>query len=118
MPWFTTLLLNVKNHLIDIVTVYRGNLSTVIVRTGEVFRDAVRRNADGIIVVHNHPTGDPTPSPDDIATTRHLYATGQMLQIQLRDHIIIGRNSFVSLRERGLGFGDDTGGASHQETAP
>jgi DNA repair protein RadC len=72
---------------------------------GEVFKDAVRRAAAAIIVVHNHPSGDPTPSPDDIAITRAIVEAGQLLDIQVLDHLVIGQGRFVSLKERGLGFG-------------
>jgi len=70
-----------------------------LVRIGEVFREALRHNAAGLIVVHNHPSGDPSPSPEDVALTRSLVEAGKLL-----DHLIIGQGRFVSLRERGLGF--------------
>lgn len=71
---------------------------------GEVFRDAVRIGAAAIIVAHNHPSGDPTPSPEDVAVTKILVEAGSLLDIELLDHLIIGRNCFVSLKARGLGF--------------
>jgi DNA repair protein RadC len=69
-----------------------------------VFRDAVKRNCAAIIVVHNHPSGDPTPSPEDVEVTRQLVAAGNLLDIDVLDHLVIGQQRFVSLRERGLGF--------------
>jgi DNA repair protein RadC len=71
---------------------------------GEAFREAVRSNAASIIVVHNHPSGDPTPSPDDVSVTRALVEAGQILDIEVLDHLIIGKNRFVSLKAKGLGF--------------
>jgi len=71
---------------------------------GEVFRDAVKRNCAAIIVAHNHPSGDPTPSPEDVEVTRQLVAAGNLLDIEVLDHLVIGQQRFVSLRERGLGF--------------
>jgi DNA repair protein RadC len=70
----------------------------------EVFKAAIRRNAPSLIVIHNHPSGDPTPSPDDIAITRLIAQAGEILDVKLLDHIIIGSGRFVSLKERGLGF--------------
>ncbi|MCK4452057.1 MAG: hypothetical protein KAX26_15850, partial [Anaerolineae bacterium] len=70
----------------------------------EVFREAVKRNCASIIVAHNHPSGDPTPSPEDVEVTRQLVAAGNLLDIEVLDHLIIGQQRFVSLRERGLGF--------------
>ena len=75
-----------------------------LVRIGEVFREALRHNAAGLIVVHNHPSGDPSPSPEDVALTRSLVDAGKLLDLQGLDHLIIGQGRFVSLRERGLGF--------------
>jgi DNA repair protein RadC len=97
-------LFNVKQVLIKIITLYRGNTSSAQVRVGEVFRDAIRLNASGIILIHNHPSNDPTPSPEDVYVTQSIHDTGEMLDIKLIDHIIIGRNCFVSMKERGLGF--------------
>jgi DNA repair protein RadC len=99
-----TILLDVRNRLIRIHEVYRGSLTTALVRTGEVFREAIKAGAAGMIVVHNHPSGDPSPSPEDIAMTRSLVEAGRLLDIPVLDHLIIGRGGFVSLRERGMGF--------------
>ncbi len=96
------LLLNTRNRLLDICEIYRGSVNSAQVRVAEVFRDAVRRNATAIIVAHNHPSGDPTPSPDDIALTRSLVQAGKLLGIEVLDHLIIGRSRFVSFKREGL----------------
>jgi DNA repair protein RadC len=97
-------LLNTKNVVLRVATVYQGNVSTSLVRIGELFRDAVRLNAAGIIVVHNHPSGDPTPSPDDLHLTAEVLAAGRLLDIDLLDHLIVGHDAWVSLRDRGVAF--------------
>ena len=97
-------LLDTKNHVLRIVTVYVGNVSASLVRVGELFRDAVRLSASGIIIVHNHPSGDPTPSPDDLHLTAEAIAAGRLLDIVVLDHLIIGRSAWASLRDRGVGF--------------
>lgn len=79
-------------------------LNTSLIRVGEVFREAVKVNAAGLIVVHNHPSGDPSPSPEDVAVTRALIEAGKLLDVDVLDHLVIGRHRFVSLKERGLGF--------------
>jgi len=84
--------------------IYRGNVSSAQVRSAEVFRPCIRLGAPAILVAHNHPSGDPTPSPDDVVVTQHLVAAGHTLDIEVLDHVIIGQNRFVSLKERGLGF--------------
>jgi DNA repair protein RadC len=99
-----TLLLDTRNCVIGKPMVYRGSLNAVSMRIGEIFRDAVRSNCAAIIVAHNHPSGDPTSSAEDIAVTRTLVQAGKLLSIELLDHIIIVQNGFVSLKERGLGF--------------
>ena len=99
-----TVLLDTKNYVTRIAEVYAGSLNAAVVRIGEVFRGAVRANSASIIVVHNHPSGDPTPSPEDVRVTEMIVEAGQLLDIKVLDHIIIGRNRYVSLKERGLGF--------------
>jgi DNA repair protein RadC len=99
------LLLNTRNRVLRIVPIYRGSVNSSQVRVGELFKDAIRRNAAAIIVVHNHPSGDPTPSPDDVAITRAVVEAGKLLEIQVLDHLVIGHGRFISLKERGLGFG-------------
>ncbi len=85
-------------------TVYKGSLNMSIVRTAEIFREAIRRNAPAIIVFHNHPSGDPSPSPEDVSVTRNMVAAGTILDIELLDHIVIGKQRFVSMKERGMAF--------------
>lgn len=98
------LLLNAKNVVLRQVTVYQGNVSAALVRVAELFRDAVRIHAAGVIVVHNHPSGDPEPSPDDLHLTAEAIAAGRLLDIALLDHVIIAADSYVSLRDRGVAF--------------
>jgi DNA repair protein RadC len=102
-------LLDTKNHVLRVATVYQGNVSASLVRVGELYRDAVRLNAAAIILVHNHPSGDPTPSPDDLHLTAETLAAGRLLDIQLLDHLVIGHDAYVSLRDRGVVF-DRAGG--------
>lgn len=97
-------LLDTRNHVLRIKTVYKGSLNTSVVRIGEVYRDAVKDNAAALIVTHNHPSGDPSPSPEDVHVTRQIRQAGSLLDIELLDHIIIGRQRYISLKERGLGF--------------
>jgi DNA repair protein RadC len=97
-------LLNTKNVVLRVQTVYQGNVSSSLVRVGELFRDAVRLNATGLILVHNHPSGDPTPSPDDLHLTAEALAAGRLLDIEVLDHLIVGHDAWVSLRDRGVAF--------------
>lgn len=100
------ILLDTRNRLIGQPReVYHGSLNTSLIRVGEIFREAVKANAAGLIVAHNHPSGDPSPSPEDVAVTRALVEAGKLLDIDVLDHLVIGRHRFVSLKERGLGFG-------------
>ena len=101
------ILLNTRNHVLAIKTIYQGSLNSSHVRVGELFRPAIRENAAAMIVVHNHPSGDPSPSPDDVAITKTILSAGKLLDIQVLDHLIIGKGRFISLNRRGLGFGDD-----------
>lgn len=98
------LLLDTRNRLIRLVEVYRGSLNSSVIRIGEVFREAVRLNSAALIVAHNHPSGDPTPSPDDVQVTRAIVEAGKLLDIEVLDHLVIGKNQFVSLKSKGLGF--------------
>lgn len=98
-------LLNTKNFVQKIHTVYVGTINSSAVRVGEVFKEALRTNSAALIVVHNHPSGDPTPSPEDAQVTRQLVDAGKLLDIDVLDHLVIGHGRWVSLRERGLGFG-------------
>jgi DNA repair protein RadC len=98
------ILLDRRNRVMEIVDLYRGSVSSSQIRVGEIFREAVRKNASAIIVAHNHPSGDPTPSPDDVAVTRAILQAGKMLDVDVLDHLVIGQGRWVSLKERGLGF--------------
>jgi DNA repair protein RadC len=99
------LLLNTKNVVTARRMVYAGNLAGSSVRVGEVFRDAVRRQAAAVVVVHNHPSGDPTPSGDDLRITAELAEAGRLLDIELLDHVVIGAEGWVSLRSMGATAG-------------
>ena len=98
------ILLDTRNGVLATPTVYIGSLNASVVRIGELFRAALKENAAAFIVAHNHPSGDPSPSPEDIKVTRQLVQAGKILDIDVLDHIIIGRQRYVSLKERGLGF--------------
>jgi DNA repair protein RadC len=110
-------LLNTRNAVLATPTVYQGNVSTALVRVGELFRDAVRQHAAGIVVVHNHPSGDPTPSPDDLHLTAETVAAGRLLDVPVLDHLIIGHDAYVSLRDRGIAFDRGHGWRPSAETA-
>jgi DNA repair protein RadC len=97
-------LLDTKNHVLGMPTIYVGSLNTSVMRVGELFREAVRSNCAAVIVVHNHPSGDPTPSPEDVNITRQIVEAGKLLDVEVLDHLIIGQQRYVSLKERGLGF--------------
>ncbi|MGE5620181.1 MAG: RadC family protein [Sphingomonadaceae bacterium] len=99
------LLLNTKNHVLGLHEVYKGSLNSSLIRVGELFKEAIRQNCAAIIVVHNHPSGDPSPSRDDIQVTRQAVEAGKLLDVELLDHLIIGRGDrWISLKEKGLGF--------------
>jgi DNA repair protein RadC len=98
------LCLDTKNYVVSQHTVYQGTVNASVVRAAEVYRPAIARTCPAIVVVHNHPSGDPTPSPEDIRTTEQLRKAGDLLDIELLDHIILGQQRHVSLKERGLGF--------------
>jgi DNA repair protein RadC len=99
------LLLNTKNEVLNIQEIYVGNVNSSVVRPAEVIQPAVRDNAPSIIVVHNHPSGDPTPSAEDVAITRELVSAGKLMGVELLDHVVIGNgNRYVSLNEKRLGF--------------
>jgi DNA repair protein RadC len=99
-----TIIVDSKNHVLKVHTVYVGSLNTAVLRVAEVFREAIRLNAAALIVVHNHPSGDPTPSAEDVAVTRQLVEAGKLLSIDVLDHLVIGAGRWLSLKERGLGF--------------
>lgn len=98
------LLLNTKHWITHEVMVYRGTVNSAIIRAAEIFKPAVRVNAQVIIMAHNHPSGTSDPSPEDLAVTKHLEQVGRHLEIQLLDHIVVGKDCWVSLRDKGLGF--------------
>ena len=99
------LLLNTRNQVVGKREIYIGTVNSSAVRPAEVLRPAVRENAPSIIVVHNHPSGDPKPSAEDVAVTRDLLSAGKLMDIELLDHLVIGQGgSFVSLKEKGLAF--------------
>ncbi len=97
-------LLDTRNNVLGTPTIYVGSLNTSVIRVAELFRAAIRENAAAFIVAHNHPSGDPSPSPEDIRVTRQLAQAGKLLDIEVLDHVIIGHQRYVSLKERGLGF--------------
>jgi DNA repair protein RadC len=97
-------LLDTKNRVQEVVTVYIGSVNSAAIRVGEVFKAAIRRNSTALIVAHNHPSGDPTPSPEDILVTRQIVEAGKLLDCEVLDHLIVAKGRHVSMRERGLGF--------------
>ncbi|MBV6452073.1 MAG: hypothetical protein MHPDNHAH_02824 [Anaerolineales bacterium] len=98
------IVLDRRNRVIQLVRLYQGSVSSSQVRIGEVFRQAIIEQASGIIIAHNHPSGDPTPSPDDVAVTRAIIQAGKLLDIDVLDHLVVCADRHVSLKERGLGF--------------
>lgn len=97
-------LLNNRNQVVGVREVYKGNVHSAVVRVAEVFRDAVREGCPALIVVHNHPSGDPAPSADDVALTKQLLEAGRLLNVEVVDHVVIGRTRPASLKEMKLGF--------------
>lgn len=98
------MLLDSKNGVTHVQTVYQGTVNASLVRAAEVLRPAIARTSPSIIVTHNHPSGDPTPSAEDIRVTEQLFQAAKMMDIALLDHIVIGQGRYISLRERDLGF--------------
>ena len=96
------LLLDTRNRVLTSSTIYKGNVNTIVIRPAEIFREAIRHNSPSLILVHNHPSGDVTPSPEDLRITRQVVEAGELLSIEVLDHLIIGRGCYVSLKERGL----------------
>ncbi len=99
------ILLDTRNRKLAVEKVYVGSLNVTMVRVGELFRAALQRSAAAVILAHNHPSGDPTPSPEDAALTRSAVEAGKLLDVEVLDHLVIGHNSFVSMKEKHLGFG-------------
>nr|WP_075982452.1 DNA repair protein RadC [Bacillus massilionigeriensis] len=98
---FVCLYLNTKNQVLHKQTIFIGSLNASIVHPREVYKEAIRRSAASIICLHNHPSGDPAPSREDIEVTKRLVECGKIIGIELLDHLIIGENKFVSLKEKG-----------------
>ncbi|GAB4566170.1 MAG: hypothetical protein Kow0047_17360 [Anaerolineae bacterium] len=98
------ILLDTRNRVMGIETIYRGSLNAAVVRIGELFKPAIRANSAALIMAHNHPSGDPSPSPEDIRLTRDAVAAGRLLSIDVLDHLVLGHGRFISMKERGLGF--------------
>lgn len=98
------ILLNSQNVVLGQERVYQGNVSSSPVRIGELFTEAVRRCVPRVILAHNHPSGDSSPSPDDLHLTATAIAAGRLLDIEVLDHLVIGRGTYVSLRDRGMAF--------------
>lgn len=99
------LLINTRNQVTGISEVYKGSVSLAQVRIAELFRDAIRQNSPCLILVHNHPSGDPSPSPDDVVLTKQAVGAGEIMQVEVLDHVIIGEKRFASMKQLGLGFG-------------
>jgi DNA repair protein RadC len=99
-----TVLLDTRNRVLGTPMIYRGSLNATSMRVGEMFREAIRTNSASVIVAHTHPSGDPTPSAEDVQVTRALVQAGKLLDIDVLDHLVISHNRYVSLKERGLGF--------------
>jgi DNA repair protein RadC len=98
------MLLDTKHHVLRTHTVYVGSVNAAMVRVAEVFREAIKENATAILIAHNHPSGDPTPSMDDVRVTQEIVRAGKNLDIEVLDHLIVGGQQYISLKERGLGF--------------
>ena len=98
------LLLNTRNQVLGTSDVYRGSVHTAVVRIGELFRDALRQNAPAIILVHNHPSGDPTPSSEDIAMTKQAIEAGELLDVDVLDHVVLAQGRFESMKTMKLAF--------------
>ncbi len=102
---FHVLLLDTRNRVLGVQVIYKGSLNSSVIRVGEVFRPAIEAPAAALIVAHNHPSGEVSPSPEDVAVTRQLVQAGKLLDIELLDHMVIGQGGqYASLKERGLGF--------------
>ncbi|MCX6056112.1 MAG: DNA repair protein RadC [Chloroflexi bacterium] len=102
--FMVVMLLDTRNRVIDLIEIYHGSLNSSIVRVGELFKAALQRNAAAILIGHNHPSGDPGPSPEDVQVTRALVQAGRMLSVNVLDHLVIGSSQWVSLKDKGLGF--------------
>lgn len=99
---FRIVLLDAKNHVLGVRTVSVGSLSSSIVHPREIFKEAIARSSAAIILVHNHPSGDPTPSQEDVEVTRRLVEAGRLLGIEVLDHVVVGDNRYLSFKEKGI----------------
>lgn len=99
---FKVILLNIKNHVISVEDISVGSLNSSIVHPREVFKPAIKRSSASMVLVHNHPSGDPTPSREDIEITRRLIEAGKILGIEVVDHVIIGNGVYISFKEKGI----------------
>src|SRR5438132_14300683 len=97
-------LVNSRNQVMHVSQAYQGNVSAAVVRTAELFREPIRQNAPSVVFVHNHPSGDPSPSADDVVFTKQAVEAGRLLQIEVLDHIIIGDRRLYSMKLNGKGF--------------
>jgi len=101
-----TVLLDSRNGVIAMPMIYRGSLNSASMRIGEIFKEAIRANSAAIIVAHNHPSGDPTPSAEDIRVTREMIAAGRLMDIEVLDHIVVSQSKYISMKEHALAFAD------------
>ena len=99
---FAVLLLNAKNHILALKTISVGTLTSSVVHPREVFQAAIEQSAASVILVHNHPSGDPAPSGEDLAVTRRMVEAGEIMDIPVLDHVIVGYDKFISLKEEGM----------------
>jgi DNA repair protein RadC len=102
--YLLVMMLDTRNRLMDICEVYHGSLNSSMIRVGEVFKPALQRNAAAVLIAHNHPSTDPSPSPEDVSVTRAIVEAGKLLDVSVIDHVICGLSKWVSLKEKGLGF--------------
>ena len=99
---FVAVLLSTKNHVLKTPVISVGSLNASIVHPRELFREAINASAAAVIVAHNHPSGDPTPSPEDVSLTRKLVEAGKILDIPVLDHVVLGDGKYVSFKEKGI----------------
>lgn len=99
---FAVILMNVKNHILSMPIISVGSLTASVVHPREVFKVAIQQTAASMILVHNHPSGDPTPSREDIAITNRLVEVGRLMDIPVLDHVVLGNDNYISLKEKGM----------------